>query len=127
MTVYKNNLAPKLIAALGISALSALPFATQQVLAGDSGVGHTHSHSPATKDKILDIAKGVRDKLIADGKVGATWKGIEPDGAEQKDFGKKREWVVTFKDPKAADKTKETLYLFFSLPGNYLAANYTGK
>ena len=42
--------------------------------------------------------------------------------------GKKgKEWKVTFKDPAAKDKTKETLYMFFTQPGNFIAANFTGQ
>jgi hypothetical protein len=34
---------------------------------------------------------------------------------------------VTFKDANAKDKSKETLYMFFTLPGNFIAANFTGQ
>ncbi len=115
----------KLVLALALVALPAF-----RALADGGGVAHTHSHTPASKEQILDVAKKMRDKLITDGKVDASWKAIEPDSAEQKEFGekkKKKEWVVTFKDPKATDKAKGTLYMYFSLPGNYLAANFTGK
>jgi len=37
------------------------------------------------------------------------------------------EWKVTFKDPGAAAKTKENLCMFFTVPGNFVAANFTGK
>ncbi len=95
--------------------------------ASGSGVGHSHSKSPATKDEVTETAKKVRDKLISDGKIDASWKDIAPESTEPKDFGKKKEWVVSFKDAKATDKAKETLYLFFSETGNYLAVNFTGK
>ena len=29
--------------------------------------------------------------------------------------------------PGAKDKAKETLYLFFTAPGNFIAANFTGQ
>jgi hypothetical protein len=42
--------------------------------------------------------------------------------------GKKgKEWVVTFVNPAVADKTKEKLYMFFTAPGNFIAANFSGK
>jgi hypothetical protein len=34
---------------------------------------------------------------------------------------------VSFKNPSAKDKAKETLYVFMTLPGNYIAANFTGQ
>ena len=40
--------------------------------------------------------------------------------------GKKgKESKVTFKDAAAKDKSKATLYMFFTLPGNFIAANFT--
>lgn len=115
------------IAAVSITVASVLvSVGTGPAWAGGGGVGHSHSTKPATKEEILDTSKKVRDKLVSDGKVEITWKAIEPDGAEQKEFKNKKEWVVTFKDPKATDKSKESLYMFFSLTGNYLATNFTG-
>jgi hypothetical protein len=36
-------------------------------------------------------------------------------------------WKLSFKNPGAADKTKDTLYLFYSLPGIFIAPNHTGQ
>ena len=33
---------------------------------------------------------------------------------------------VTFNDPAAKDKARQTLYMFFTLPGHFIAANFTG-
>ena len=42
--------------------------------------------------------------------------------------GKKgKEWRVSFRNPAAADKSKETLYMFFTPPGNFIAANFSGQ
>jgi hypothetical protein len=114
-------------AAVTFAPLGALLLPNSVAFAGEGGVGHSHSSTPATKDQVLETAKKVKAKLIGDGKVGAAFKDIVPDTAEQKEFKGKKEWVVTFKDPNAADKSKETLFLFFSLTGNYLASNFTGK
>lgn len=40
---------------------------------------------------------------------------------------KGKECRVTFKDATAKDKAKETLYMFFTRPGNFVAANFTGQ
>ncbi|MCU0925878.1 MAG: DUF6488 family protein [Hydrogenophaga sp.] len=34
---------------------------------------------------------------------------------------------MSFKNPAATDASKQTLYLFFSQPGNFIAANFTGQ
>ena len=38
-----------------------------------------------------------------------------------------KEWVVEFANGTAPDKTKQTPYLFYTLDGYYVAANFTGK
>ena len=48
-------------------------------------------------------------------------------GANQKTFSNEVEWVVTFKNDKVSDATKQTLYLFFTLDGSYIATNFTGQ
>ena len=53
--------------------------------------------------------------------VGETFK------IEAVDSKKGKEWKVSFRDPAAKDKSKETLYVFFTLNGNFIASNYTGQ
>lgn len=94
-----------------------------------SGPGHDHSHSHAAI-----TAQGVEQKaakqvaaLIAKGKVDKGWSAIKPTKSYQKTFEKGQEWVVEFTNSAAPDKTKQTLYLFYTLDGHYVAANFTGK
>ncbi len=39
----------------------------------------------------------------------------------------RKEWVVTFKNAKATDKAKQTLYVFVTLDGTLAGANFTGQ
>ena len=32
-----------------------------------------------------------------------------------------------YSDPATSDKGKANLYMFFSIPGNFIAANFSGK
>lgn len=34
---------------------------------------------------------------------------------------------MTFKDAAVKDTSKETLYMFFTLPGTFIAANFSGQ
>jgi hypothetical protein len=52
---------------------------------------------------------------------------VKVDKAELVDAKKGKEWRVTFRDPSAKEKGKETLYMFFTAPGNFVAANFTGQ
>ena len=65
--------------------------------------------------------------LAESGKIDKSWAGIKAVGATQKTFANESEWVVTFKNEKVSDVTKQTLYLFFTLDGSYIATNFTGK
>jgi hypothetical protein len=92
------------------------------------GPGHDHSHGPkisAAKAKVV-AAKKV-EQLIKKGKLDATWKATKPNPPTQKSFGHGPEWVVSFDNPKAKDKKKAKLYIFVSLQGKVLGANFTGK
>jgi Family of unknown function (DUF6488) len=55
------------------------------------------------------------------------WQAVKHDKAEVVEGKKGREWKVTFKNPAVTDKSKETLYMFYTVPGNFIAANFTGQ
>jgi hypothetical protein len=40
---------------------------------------------------------------------------------------KGKEWKVIFINPSASDQNKKNLFMFFTPPGNFIAANYTGQ
>lgn len=91
------------------------------------GHGHSHSHATLTKEEILPAGVGVKENLIRSGKIAASWSAVAPEDAVQVDNKGQKEWLVTFKDAAATDKAKERLYIFFTLNGNFIAANFTGK
>jgi hypothetical protein len=95
--------------------------------ASEGGGCHFHGSKPATEQTVIGCAGQRKDGLIANGKIDAAWKTLKHDKIEQIDGKKGKEWKVTFKDPAAKDKAKETLYVFFTLPGNFIAANFTGQ
>jgi hypothetical protein len=128
MTISRNHRLHIFTATLGLSlAVATSSFLVPTAFASGAGVGHSHSKRPFTKEEILKSSEEVRDKLIKDGKIDPTWKTIKPSDAIEKEFKKGKEWVVTFKNPAATDKSKESLYLFYALNGNFLASNYTGN
>ncbi len=96
------------------------------VMAG-SGHDHGHSHEPISSKEAISKATKKVQQLANAGKIDSSWSKIKAASAEQKEYSKVLEWVVTFKNDKVSDSSKQTLYLFFSLDGNYIAANYTGK
>lgn len=113
----------KTIIAVTFSALSLL---TLPAFAG-SGHDHSHSHEAMTAEGVERKATKQVADLISKGKVDKSWSAIKPAKSYQKTFEKGKEWVVEFVNSAASDKTKQILYLFYTLDGHYMAANFTGK
>ena len=88
---------------------------------------HFHGSKPAAEETVLTCAAQRKDSLVSSGKLDSSWKAVKHEKIEQVDGKKGKEWKVTFKNPQVTDASKQTLYVFLSLPGNVVAANFTGK
>ena len=106
------------------------------VLPVHAGTGHSHdkdgghsnlSHGPIDIKGAKKRAEGMLNGLVKKGVIDKSWQGTKPVKAEKKTFSKGPEWVVSFNNLKLKDKSKQTLYIFYSLDGHYIAANYSGK
>ncbi|MDP2762002.1 MAG: DUF6488 family protein [Sideroxyarcus sp.] len=104
---------------------------TSPVMAGaghDHGSGgHSHSQGPVSSDVAVKKATNKVKSLVESGKIDKSWANVKATGATQKTFGDRAEWVVTFKNEKVSEVAKQTLYLFFTLDGSYIATNFTGN
>lgn len=108
------------------AALAALSLAAP-ALAGGDGDCHFHGSTPVKAETVSGCAVKRQQQLIASGKLDKSWQAIKPATPEQVDGLKGKEWKVVFKDAAATDKSKETLYMFFTPQGNFIAANFTGN
>lgn len=88
---------------------------------------HFHGNKIATEEIVINCALDRKGVLIQQGKIDPSWKAIEQDKIELIDGKKGKEWLIIFTNPAVTDKTKEKLYMFFTAPGNFIAANFTGK
>ena len=88
----------------------------------DHGAGG-HSHGSISSNEVIVKATQKVKSLVESAKLDKNWADIKADGAKTQG----NEWVVTFKDAKVSDVSKQTLYVFFSLDGVYIATNFTGK
>jgi len=95
--------------------------------ADKGGSCHFHGSKPAGESTVVGCANQRKDALVKAGKLDKSWEAAKLDKVEQVDGKKGKEWKVTMKDPAAKDKAKETLYMFFTVPGNFIAANFTGQ
>jgi len=104
----------------------ALSFFTWVAIAGE-GHDHSHSHDPVSQSQAEVNATKSVSALVDKDKIDKSWKSIKATKSEKKQFDGKMEWVVIFNNKTISDKEKQTLYVFLTLSGEYLAANYTGK
>lgn len=88
---------------------------------------HFHGKTPATEAVVTDCANQRREALVKAGKLESSWQTARLGKLELVDGKKGKEWKATFTNPAAVDKTKQNLYVFFSHPGNFIAANFTGQ
>jgi hypothetical protein len=110
------------------SAFMASAFVPTAAFAGADGSCHFHGSKPAAEATVVQCATQYKDKLVAGGKLEKSWQTVSrADKVEQVDGKRSKEWKLSFKNPVAADKAKDTLYLFYTLPGNFIAANHTGQ
>lgn len=89
--------------------------------------GTGHSHAPVTQEQAEVNASKVVSTLVQRGVIDKSWGEIQIQQSEQKQFGNQTEWVVSYTNESVSDPGKRTLYIFLTLSGEYLAANYTGK
>lgn len=107
--------------------LVALQSFSPMALADKGSSCHFHGKTPATEAVVTDCATQRRDALVKGGKLESSWQSAKLGKLELVDGKKGKEWKATFTNPSAADKTKQNLYVFFSHPGNFIAANFTGQ
>ncbi|MEY2987133.1 MAG: hypothetical protein RJB13_654 [Pseudomonadota bacterium] len=96
-------------------------------LAGADSSCHFHGKKTAEEKVIIQCATKRKEALIKKGKIDPSWQSVEHSEVTQVDGKKGKEWKVTFKNPTEADKKKENLYMFFTLIGNFVAANFSGN
>ena len=93
-----------------------------------AGTGHSHGKETAiSSEQATSLASQKIEQLIDSKKIDPSWQAVKVTSIEQKTYSHDPEWVVKFTNNKISDASKQTLYMFFSLGGHYLAANYTGE
>ena len=86
-----------------------------------AGAGHVSS------EVVIQKATGKIKSLVEGGKLNKSWAESKVLNATQKTFSNQAEWVVAVKNEKVSEVAKQTLYVFFTLDGHYIATNFTGQ
>ena len=113
--------------AFRMACLLAAHLAAQPAFADKGASCHFHGAKPAAEATVTGCAQQRKESLVKAGKLDASWQAVPQQRIEMVDGKKGKEWKVIFKHPAAADKSKDTLYLFFTASGNFIAANFTGQ
>lgn len=95
--------------------------------AGGGGGCHFHGNAPIKESVLVGCASAYKDGLVSKGKLDSSWKGVKMNKAETVEGKTMKEWKFTFNNPAEKNATKQTLYMFYTLSGNFIAANFTGK
>jgi aromatic ring-opening dioxygenase LigB subunit len=115
--------------------LSSLFFGSTAIAGNGHDHSHDHSHdhpqgyvqTPVTQDVAEKTADKIFVSLIAREKVDKIWTAIKASTVAQKEVNGKAEWEVIYINKKVTNKEKQKLYIYLTLDGNYIAANFTGK
>ncbi len=80
-----------------------------------------------TKEEITQNADNALNELVkSDEKKWGAWMGAKFKTAEEKEFKKAKDWILTFTD-ETKPEGKQTLYVFVTLNGKLNGANFDGK
>lgn len=93
------------------------------------GSGHEYGHSQTPVDQATAITNAIEivAELVKSNKLDESWASITASSVEKKVFKGNSEWVAVFVNDNITDTDKRKLYVFLTLGGDYIAANFTGK
>lgn len=107
--------------------LSSLLFGAPVMAGSGHDHGHSHSSTPVSQDKVGVKAAEIVAALVNRNKLDKNWESIKASSIEKITVQGNPEWVVVFEDKNITDVEKQKLYVFLTLGGDYIAANFTGK
>ena len=92
-----------------------------------SGHDHGHSHEPINQSTANLMATNIIVSFVKQKTIDKSWESTTVSSSEKKTFNGRKEWVVSFVNEKVTNANERKLYIFLTLSGDYIAANYTGK
>lgn len=102
-------------------------FSVTVTAGGNHEHGHSHSNTPVNQTAAESKAAKIVAGFIADKKLAESWSSVKVNSAEKISFKGNNEWQIIFVNKAVADTKKQKLYVFLTLGGDYIAANYTGN
>jgi len=106
--------------------VSSLFFIAPVMAGGGHDHGHGHSHEPVDQATAETKADEVMASLVEREKIDKSWESIKASSVEKKVIKSRTEWVAIYDNDKIEDNSKQKIYVFLTLAGEYIAVNYTG-
>jgi len=97
------------------------------IAGSDHNHDHSHSYDPVNQDKAKSNATEIVAALAKRNKLDKSWTSVNAASVEKITVQGNPEWLVVFVNKDIADDKKQKLYVFLTLGGDYIAANFTGK
>lgn len=92
-----------------------------------AGSGHSHGGPDVNKAMAQTIASNAVASFTKRNKLDKSWASITASSVEQRMFKGNPEWVAVFVNDKITDAEKRKLYVFLTMGGDLLGANFSGK
>ena len=89
-------------------------------------MGRNQSDAKINNKKAIEISQQHVFRLVMKGKLDRGWLKSSPLDSIQKKYHGKNEWVTKIKNDKEI-MNRKILFIFLSLDGKFIAANFTGK
>lgn len=104
-------------------------FSSFAIASGGHDHGHGHSHGANPVNQATAKTKATKEiaDLVKRNKLDKSWEMVSASSVEKRTFKGSPEWIIIFMNEKISDKTKQKLYVFLTLSGEFVAANYTGN
>ena len=94
---------------------------------GPSGGCHLHDRGDADRPAVAACARKRVAALVRAGKLPASWLQATEQPPQPHAGAAGPEWRVVLRHPQPLADGRDTLYLFYSVQGAFLAANFTGQ
>ena len=94
---------------------------------GNHDHGHSHSNTLINQATAESTATKIVAKFISEKKLDKSWSSIQASSVKKISFKGNKEWQIIFVNKAVADVKNQKLYVFLTLGGDYIAANYTGN
>ena len=102
-------------------------FSITATAGGNHDHGHSHSNTLINQAAAESTATKIVAKFISEKKLDKSWSSIKASSVEKISFKGDNEWQIIFVNKAVTDAKKQKLYVFLTLGGDYIAANYTGS